>query len=113
MATSRSAVEEAAVATPEELIKKLRRLVSKITVEEDGRLETYDEAERVLAALKGRRCGGSGISNQTLPSQRKDEGEISTPEYFLCPISGDLMRDPVILASGQVRCFLFLVSGTN
>lgn len=96
----------AAAARAEELRKELRRLVRAIAEEEDGRVDTFEEAARALAALKDVRCHGSGNSSGPLASQRTAEGKIESaaiPKYFLCPISGDLMRDPVILASGEVR----------
>lgn len=38
---------------------------------------------------------------KSLPEVKKTEG-IVIPEDFLCPISLELMRDPVIVATGQV-----------
>ncbi|KAJ4825369.1 U-box domain-containing protein 9 [Turnera subulata] len=30
---------------------------------------------------------------------------VSCQEEFKCPLSNELMRDPVVLATGQVCCF--------
>ena len=89
-----------------ELKKELRRLVRAIAEEDDSRIEKFEGAARALAALKDLRFRGSGNSNGALASQRKAESEIEAvvvPEHFLCPISAELMRDPVVVASGQVR----------
>ncbi|WOL11367.1 U-box domain-containing protein 9-like [Canna indica] len=110
MARSGAADAVATAASPSpsaravELKKVLLRLTKAISEEEDVRVETYEEAARTLAALKDLRSRGCRNSNGTLTSQRKVEGKIDwveIPEHFLCPISAELMRDPVILASGQ------------
>ncbi|CAL9762348.1 unnamed protein product [Musa acuminata subsp. burmannicoides] len=87
-----------------ELKKELRRLVKAIIEGDDGRVETYEEAAKALEALKDLRFRGSGNSNGNLANQRKAErrqASVAIPEHFLCPISAELMRDPVVLASGQ------------
>ncbi|WOL12820.1 U-box domain-containing protein 9-like [Canna indica] len=87
-----------------ELKKELRRLVRAIAEDDEGRMETYEEAARALAALKDLRFRGSANSNGALAGQRKAENKIESaviPAHFLCPISAELMRDPVVLASGQ------------
>ncbi|XP_009403611.2 U-box domain-containing protein 9 [Musa acuminata AAA Group] len=87
-----------------ELKKELRRLVKAIIEGDDGRVETYEEAAKALEALKDLRFRGSGNSNGNLANQRKAErrqASVAIPEQFLCPISAELMRDPVVLASGQ------------
>ncbi|THU49254.1 hypothetical protein C4D60_Mb06t07620 [Musa balbisiana] len=87
-----------------ELKKELRRLVKSIVEGDDGRVETYEEAAKALEALKDLRFRGSGNSNGNLANQRKAErrqASVAIQEHFLCPISAELMRDPVVLASGQ------------
>ncbi|RWW36315.1 hypothetical protein BHE74_00058671 [Ensete ventricosum] len=106
MAKSGPAESGLAAARVGELKKELRRLVRAIAEEDDGRIDTFQGAARALAALKDLRFRGSGNSNGVLASQRKGESEIEAmvvPEHFLCPISAELMRDPVVVASGQVR----------
>lgn len=106
MAKSGPAESGLAAARVGELKKELRRLVRAIAEEDDSRIEKFEGAARALAALKDLRFRGSGNSNGALASQRKAESEIEAvvvPEHFLCPISAELMRDPVVVASGQVR----------
>lgn len=94
-----------AAARAEELKKELRRLVREISESEDCGVGTYEDAARALAALRELRSGGSASPKEALASQRNaEEGfeSAAVPKHFLCPISSELMRDPVILASGQV-----------
>lgn len=98
-----------AAATAEELKKELRRLMREISESEDCRVESYEDASRALDALKDIRFRGSVSSNEALACQRKAEGKMEpadVPKHFLCPISSEMMRDPVILASGQVSVVL-------
>ncbi|KAJ6844719.1 U-box domain-containing protein 9-like [Iris pallida] len=75
---------------------ELQRLVKAIVEEEeegDGKsVETYEEASRALSALKDLSFGTNG-------SRKQRDGAV--PEHFLCPISSEIMRDPVVLSSGQ------------
>ncbi|CAL9058884.1 U-box domain-containing protein 9-like [Musa acuminata AAA Group] len=91
-----------------ELKNELQRLVREIAEEDDGQIGTYEEAARVLAALKQVTFAGRGVSNGTprspLANQRRTDERMdsaSVPEHFRCPISSELMKDPVVLASGQ------------
>lgn len=83
---------------PSEPIKKdLEKLLNKITHQEDWEIVFADEAIDRLDALKLSRiastaAGGSSRSRSPV-----------VPEFFRCPISGELMKDPVILKTGQVR----------
>lgn len=92
-----------------ELKNELQRLVREIAEEDDGQIGTYEEAARVLAALKQVTFAGSGgpngtprspLANRTRTDERMDSASV--PEHFRCPISSELMKDPVVLASGQV-----------
>ncbi|XP_042473644.1 U-box domain-containing protein 9-like isoform X2 [Zingiber officinale] len=94
----------AATARAEELKKELWRLVREISESEDCSVESYEDASRALDALKDIRFRGSVSSKEALACQRKAEGKMEpagVPKHFLCPISSETMRDPVILASGQ------------
>lgn len=82
-----------------QLNKQLRELMDLITHEEDCGIELFEQITNALTALKEIRY-------------KKDEGtltarslpklcDVSVPEEFVCPISSELMRDPVIVASGQ------------
>ncbi|XP_074566198.1 U-box domain-containing protein 9 [Curcuma longa] len=100
-----------AAARAEELKKELRRLVREISESEDCGVGTYEDAARALAALRELRSGGSASPKEALASQRNaEEGfeSAAVPKHFLCPISSELMRDPVILASGQTYDRLFI-----
>lgn len=87
---------------PMDLLKKdLKNLLDRIVVEEDFDFSTADEAIEKLTALK--------ISKIAAASPESGESSGSTtlvlPEMFLCPISGEFMKDPVLLQTGQVRIF--------
>lgn len=96
----------------EELKKELRRLAREISESEDCGVGTYEDAARALAVLRELRSRGSVGPKEALASQRKAEEEFESaaavPKHFLCPISSELMRDPVILASGQTYDRLFI-----
>lgn len=99
----------AARARGEELKKELRRLAREISELEDCGVGGYEDAARALAVLRELRSRGSVSPKEALVSQRKAEEEFESsavPKHFLCPISSELMRDPVILASGQVSAVL-------
>lgn len=98
-----------------ELKKELRRLVLAITDDDDVRSETFEEAAKVLAALREMKSSGKGnnfgkrSSSSPLSSNEKDHrSEVQVPEHFLCPISSEIMKDPVIVASGQVVMLFIL-----
>ncbi|KAJ0053877.1 hypothetical protein Pint_01474 [Pistacia integerrima] len=77
-----------------ELKKELQRLVRLIVDDEDYRTEMIDQAKETLSALKELKMKKRSLSlklRETLPC----------PEEFKCPLSKELMRDPVVLASGQ------------
>ncbi|XP_038989918.1 U-box domain-containing protein 9-like [Phoenix dactylifera] len=83
-----TAAESAAALAAEkkvgELKRELWRLVRLISDDDDGRIDSYDEAANSLAELKDLTFGSPAV-----------------PQHFLCPISCELMRDPVIVASGE------------
>lgn len=86
-----------------EIKKQLERLVKAIVDEDDYRVETADEAIRALSSLKGLKL------KKSLSFKLDGHGNLlDVPEDFRCPISGELMKDPVVLATGQVTIsFLF------
>ncbi|KAL5702966.1 hypothetical protein ACHQM5_028117 [Ranunculus cassubicifolius] len=86
-----------------ELKKELRRLVNAIVVDDAGKLELYDRAKEILLALKDcefNKSIGSKFKISSSNSDKKIEA-CDVPKHFCCPISNELMKDPVILASGQ------------
>ncbi|KAH9770908.1 hypothetical protein WN944_019497 [Citrus x changshan-huyou] len=77
-----------------ELKKELQKLVRLIVDDVDYRTETIDQARDTLCALKELKTKKRSLS-------LKLHETVSCPEEFKCPLSKELMRDPVILASGQ------------
>ncbi|TKY52058.1 U-box domain-containing protein 9 [Spatholobus suberectus] len=71
---------------------KLRELVKSIVESDDYTVHAADEAILALSALKDLKCTASLSRNLD---------NIPVPPHFLCPLSGHLMTDPVILATGQ------------
>lgn len=57
-----------------------------VTERDDCAVEDFDRISSVLHALKHTKFG---------------KGDDVVPEHFLCPISSEIMRDPVMLATGQ------------
>ncbi|KAE9463703.1 hypothetical protein C3L33_04385, partial [Rhododendron williamsianum] len=87
-----------------ELKRELQRLVMTIVDREDegdddvSSVGTIDRAMETMCVLKElKKCkGGGGCLKVTL----------TCPEEFRCPISKELMRDPVILATGQILALI-------
>lgn len=92
------------MATKEEafaLKEKLRELVKSIVEGDDFTVHAADEAIVALSALKDFKCA---------TSLSRSLDNIPVPPHFLCPLSGQLMTDPVILVTGQVCFFILFVS---
>ncbi|KAG6403500.1 hypothetical protein SASPL_135723 [Salvia splendens] len=74
-----------------ELKRELQKLVKSLA-DDDGNevmnLDAIDRAHKTLRCLSELKLNRSG-------------GEAAVPEEFKCPLSLQLMRDPVIIASGQ------------
>ena len=93
-----------------ELKKELRLLVKAILEEEDGSnsnsssstfvVDAIDKAKDILSTLKD-------VKWKKTASLRLDDASFSCPPEFRCPLSKQLMQDPVIISTGQV-CFLQL-----
>ncbi|CAI9107336.1 OLC1v1006664C1 [Oldenlandia corymbosa var. corymbosa] len=79
-----------------ELKKELQKLVKAIAVDDsdDFSVEALDKAHRVLCLLRDSKIKRS-------LSLKLNESPATVPEEFRCPLSKQLMRDPVIIASGQ------------
>lgn len=80
-----------------ELKRELERIVKAIVVDDfdDVNLEALDRAHRLLCALKDLRIKRS-------LSLKLHDSAVTVPEEFRCPLSKELMRDPVIVSTGQV-----------
>lgn len=77
-----------------ELKKELQKLVRNIVDDEDYRTELIDQARETLFALKEMKV-------KRRSSSLKLRETVLCPEEFKCPLSKELMRDPVVLATGQ------------
>lgn len=91
-----------------ELKNKLMRLVKTIVDDTDDDddftvVNTADEAISTLSALKNLKCRRS---RRTFSDKLDD---FALPLEFRCPISKQLMSDPVILSTGQVFSFLLSI----
>ena len=101
--------DAAMAAKATELKKELQRLVRAIVEDEDFdfSVQAVDRAAQTLFELKELK--------KKRPVSLKLSQSSACPEEFRCPISKEIMRDPVIVATGQVsslillRIFLFYV----
>lgn len=82
--------------TTAELKRELQRMVQRIVDEHDYALdlEATDRAMQTLCSLKE-------LTLKLLNPQESRSLTLPPPE-FRCPLSGQLMIDPVVIASGQV-----------
>lgn len=78
-----------------ELKEKLRGLAKAIVEDDDYSTRDADDAIATLCALRDLKCRRRSSFSDKLE-------EFPVPPEFRCPISTELMRDPVILATGQV-----------
>ncbi|KAL9344624.1 hypothetical protein Peur_062299 [Populus x canadensis] len=92
-----------AVTKATELKKELEKLVKAILDEEDYRVEATDEAMRVLSVLK----------ELKFKKSLKMVDDTVVPEEFKCPISREIMGDPVVLATGQTYDLPFIQRWLN
>ncbi|EXB84496.1 U-box domain-containing protein 9 [Morus notabilis] len=77
-----------------ELKRELQRLVRAIVDDEDYSTETVDQAKDALFALKELKLRKRSVS-------LKLHDTLSSPPEFRCPLSKELMRDPVVVSTGQ------------
>ncbi|KAL0900647.1 hypothetical protein Bca101_084608 [Brassica carinata] len=91
-----------AIAKAKELKREMRKLLSE---EEDGlSVQTIDQLQEALSSFKQatmRKMMAKSSSLEMLET-------VSCPDEFRCPLSNELMRDPVVLASGQTYDKLFI-----
>jgi len=83
--------------------RRLRRLVAAVAAG-GADAEAFDDAAEALAKLRDAELGPRKDSRagDADGGRNKRRTEAAVPEHFLCPISSEIMRDPVVLASGQV-----------
>ncbi|CAN4115962.1 unnamed protein product [Withania somnifera] len=86
-------------------------------LEEEIQTQTDEKAKSDVIALIGfvryAKCvlyGGSTPRTNSLRRQRAAAADVSVPADFRCPISLDLIRDPVVVSTGQTydRCSITL-----
>ncbi|KAL3616313.1 hypothetical protein CASFOL_039703 [Castilleja foliolosa] len=85
---------------------ELQKLVKAIADDEDVSLDAIDRAQRTLCALKELKlkkivCMKLHNNNNNNNNNGYEMVSGLVPEEFKCPLSKELMRDPVIIASGQ------------
>ncbi|XP_022758761.1 U-box domain-containing protein 9-like [Durio zibethinus] len=83
-----------------ELKKELQRLVRTIVDDEDYSIQTIDQAKDAICCLRELKFNKRSTATTTTSSLKLHEA-LSCPQEFKCPLSKELMRDPVILSSGQ------------
>ncbi|KAK6119842.1 hypothetical protein DH2020_046415 [Rehmannia glutinosa] len=84
-----------------ELKKELQKLVKSIVDEDDVNLDAIERAQQMLFALKELKLKRT-VSLKLRNNHHNQEMVSETvPEEFKCPLSKELMRDPVIIATGQ------------
>lgn len=81
-----------------EMKKELKKLVRSIVEDEDTSIEALDKAKETLCVLKDLKLRKKSHSSMSF----KINKNVTFPDEFKCPLSKELMRDPVIVASGQV-----------
>ncbi|KAL7201346.1 hypothetical protein ACSBR1_033109 [Camellia fascicularis] len=94
-----------------ELKKELERQIKPIIDEDDYETKPTDEAIRILSSLKELEVKEIEMTNEAIRfiSSSKElkckvpASYMAVPEKFKCPISREIMGDPVVLVTGQVR----------
>ncbi|CAA2967514.1 U-box domain-containing 9-like [Olea europaea subsp. europaea] len=85
-----------------EMKRELERMVNAIVEEEDYTVEATDHAMGILWALKDLKLKAVMKPQELLGLDNFCFSAVPPPPPELrCPISGELMKDPVVLASGQ------------
>ncbi|XP_038890637.1 U-box domain-containing protein 9-like [Benincasa hispida] len=89
------------------LKKDLKLLLQRIVDEDDLEFSAVDEAIQKLNALKISKMAASA---SPIPESSGSSGTNTpiVPEEFRCPISGELMNDPVLLITGQTYDRFFI-----
>ncbi|KAK7293192.1 hypothetical protein RJT34_16055 [Clitoria ternatea] len=101
-----------------ELKKELQRLLKSIVDDDDGdencnNINTIDKAKETLSVLKELKLRNSSSSLSFKLHNNNNKALTCCPDEFKCPLSKELMRDPVILASGQTYDRPFIQNWLN
>ncbi|XP_010464356.1 PREDICTED: U-box domain-containing protein 9-like [Camelina sativa] len=99
-----------AIAKAKELKREMRKLLIKIEEEDDdddSGVQAIDQLQEALSALREATMRRKKMAKSS--SLDMLETTVSScPDEFRCPLSNELMRDPVVLASGQTYDKLFI-----
>ncbi|PIN14002.1 Ubiquitin--protein ligase [Handroanthus impetiginosus] len=101
------------VAKAMELKRGLQKLVKVIADEDDVSIEAVDKAQKMLCALRELKVKNSVSMKLCDHHYGHEMGSAAIPEEFKCPLSKELMRDPVIIASGQTYDRFFVERWLN
>ncbi|KAF3602256.1 hypothetical protein F2Q69_00039026 [Brassica cretica] len=91
------------IAKTKELKREMKKLLRTIEEDDDFSVQTIDQLQETLSDFKR-----ATIKKMTKSSSLEMLETVSCPEEFRCPLSNELMRDPVVLASGQTYDKLFI-----
>ncbi|KAL6511094.1 hypothetical protein OROGR_022218 [Orobanche gracilis] len=84
-----------------EMKNQLRKMINTIVDEDDVNTEAIDRAQQMLFALKELKLKKSVSLNLRNNNCNPEMDCVMVPGEFKCPLSKALMRDPVIIATGQ------------
>lgn len=90
------------IAKVSELRRELKKLVNEIVEDDDCGAEVFDRAKETILALKD--CKFVNTKKTTSSRSHSNVVKIDTldvPSHFRCPMSTEIMRDPVVLSTGQ------------
>ncbi|KAL0691586.1 hypothetical protein Bca4012_091265 [Brassica carinata] len=91
------------IAKTKELKREMKKLLRTIEEDDDLSVQTIDQLQETLSDFKR-----ATIKKRAKSSSLEMLETVSCPEEFRCPLSKELMRDPVVLASGQTYDKLFI-----
>ena len=91
------------IAKTKELKCEMKKLLRTIEEDDDLSVQTIDQLQETLSDFKR-----ATIKKMAKSSSLEMLETVSCPEEFRCPLSKELMRDPVVLASGQVSDVTFI-----
>ncbi|CAN7010176.1 unnamed protein product [Brassica rapa subsp. trilocularis] len=94
-----------AIAKAKELKREMKKLLSNIEEEDGLSVQTIDQLQEALSAFRQATTMRKMAKSSSLEML---ETAVSCPDEFRCPLSNELMRDPVVLASGQTYDKLFI-----
>ncbi|KAJ0249607.1 U-box domain-containing protein 9 [Hirschfeldia incana] len=97
--------EPTAIAKAKELKREMKKLLSNIEEEDGLSVQTIDQLQEALSAFRQATMRKMAKSSSL---EMLEETAVSCPDEFRCPLSNELMRDPVVLASGQTYDKLFI-----